>query len=796
MDFKIYSFSSQLVPMEIVVAIVGIAVAVLAYLTLRFRIRRITTDEYVNLAMDFFNADNRYLSFKDQEKRYFMVNRAFLDLHQQREEQFIGKKDQDVFDKELAIELERMDDEVLQTNKAVVKVLYGKDRVYRFHKFPVLLPGKKKGIGINVEDITEDIAYEKELARNIRRNEILINAFAKDYDSSHDQMDYVLNQALEITGSDYGYIYLFDESKKLFSLENFAVKGKVSSKRRSYKQNYSLDKMGLWSKSVKTREAQIFNRVKRSGRREEEDDHFNLMTVPVIIEDQVVAVVGVANNPKGYTRMDTEELSLLMIGAWNAKFRRESTLQLRDMNTELLEHKEKLILILNSSADGIYGMDKEGNFTFINKSALCLLGYEKVQDLIGKNCHKMIHHHRKDGTEYPSEECRVYDSINRGKVFSCEDEVFTRKDGSSFSVRYSAHPQIRNGEIIGAAITFSDITEQKKREEEILYLTYHDPLTGLYNRSYLEKVHGELEKEKHYPLSIVVGDVNGLKLSNDIFGHHRGDLFLKRTADVIKKSIREEDLVFRVGGDEFYLFLKNTREEEAKAVMEMIQKAVELEDFNGIRGSISLGLYVKTGNELSLEEALNDAEQSMYREKTVRAKMEGKRQLAFLIQHLMSYPKERTHAENTRNYAEAIGKVLQLKQDELRDLEDAAYLHDIGKIPTLLGRSKWEMSFYPTRKDHAIIGYRILNSFEETAGIAKAVLSHHEKWNGTGYPKGLVGEEIPLLSRIIAVAEKFDRLTGVSYGEPMSKEKALRHLDQEKGNTLDPVVVEALKKAV
>src|SRR5690606_33353140 len=104
------------------------------------------------------------------------------------------------------------------------------------------------------------------------------------------------------------------------------------------------------------------------------------------------------------------------------------------------------------------------------------------------------------------------------------------------------------------------------------------------NRSYLEKVHEELEKEEHYPLSIVVGDVNGLKLSNDIFGHHRGDLFLKRTADVIKKSIREEDLVFRIGGDEFYLFLKNTREEEAKDVMERIQKAVELEDFNGIRG--------------------------------------------------------------------------------------------------------------------------------------------------------------------------------------------------------------------
>ncbi len=199
---------------------------------------------------------------------------------------------------------------------------------------------------------------------------------------------------------------------------------------------------------------------------------------------------------------------------------------------------------------------------------------------------------------------------------------------------------------------------------------------------------------------------------------------------------------------------------------------------------------------MTLEEVLNDAEKNMYREKTLRAKMEGKRQLSYLISELMNYPKERAHAENTRKYARAIGETLQLKPDELRALEDAAYLHDVGKIPTLLGKNKGELGFYPTRKDHAVIGYRILNSFEETADIAKAVLSHHEKWNGTGYPKGLTGEEIPLISRIIAVAEKFDRLTGISYGKPISIEEALHHLDQEKGETLDPKVVNALKEAV
>ncbi|WP_074908825.1 diguanylate cyclase [Proteiniclasticum ruminis] len=796
MEINFLSITNQVVPMEVVVMIVAAALGILVFHTMRFRDRRKECTEYVNLALDFFEADHRFLTFKDEEKRYFMVNRAFLLLHGKKQEDFIGKTDGELQRKDLAETLEKMDDHVLSTGTPVEEVVYAHERVYRIRKFPVRLPGKKAGIGINAEDITEDIAYEKELARIIRRNEILISAFAKDFASSHEQLDYVLYQALELTGSDYGYIYLFDEEKKLFSLENFAVKGKVSSKRRSYKQNYRLENMGLWSQSVRTKEAHIFNREKRSARNTEEEDYFNLMTVPVILEDQVVAVVGVANNPKGYTKVDAEELSLLMIGVWNAKDRREFSLALRDMNADLLENKEKLTLILNSSADGIYGMDTKGNFTFINQSALTLLGYEKVSDFIGKNCHEMIHHKRKDGSSYPEKECRIYDAIPKGETVTCEDEVFIRKDGTAFSVQYSAHPQIRNDRIIGAVVTFSDITERKKQEEDVLYLTYHDSLTGLHNRPYLEKVYHDLEQEENYPMSVVVGDVNGLKLSNDIFGHQRGDQFLKRIAEVIKHSIREEDLVFRVGGDEFYLFLRSTREEDARVVMHRIQKAVEMEDFQGVRGSISLGLSVKTVDGLTLEEVLNDAEQNMYREKTLRAKMEGKKQLSYLISQLMSYPKERAHAENTRNYARAIGEALKLRQDELKALEDAAYLHDVGKIPTIIGKNKGEMSFYPTRKDHAVIGYRILNAFEETADIAKAVLSHHEKWNGTGYPKGLSGEEIPLLSRIIAVAEKFDRLTGISYGKPISKEEALQHLDREKGETLDPKVVNALKEAV
>jgi len=519
--------------------------------------------------------------------------------------------------------------------------------------------------------------------------------------------------------------------------------------------------------------------------------YFNMMTIPVIIEDKVLAVVGVANNISGYTNTDAEELSLLMTGVWHAKERRESVTALEKTNRSLAEHKDKLTHILNSSADGIYGMDVEGNFTFINKSGLKILGYDDASSLIGKNCHLLIHHSNKELQKINKEECKIFYAITRGDVVTEENEVFFRKDGSYFPVRYSAHPQILNGEIIGSVVTFTDITMRKIHEENVLYLSYHDALTGLYNRAYLEKVYGDLEQEINLPLSVVVGDVNGLKLSNDIFGHKKGDDFLQRIAFIIKGITRDEDLLFRVGGDEFYLFLKNTREEEAKIIMNRISEAITSENFGGVKGSISLGVSVMEDMNTSLENTMNEAEQKMYREKTLKRKEESTRQLDSFISIMMQRKEDRLHAEKTREVALSIGEALSLPAEDMIILREAAYLHDIGKIPYIM-QKEGNSGFMPTRKDHAIIGYRILNSFEETMDIARVILSHHEKWDGSGYPKGLKEKEIPKLSRIVAVAERFDRLASADSYSPEIIEASLEIMKKEAGVTLDREIVEVL----
>lgn len=132
---------------------------------------------------------------------------------------------------------------------------------------------------------------------------------------------------------------------------------------------------------------------------------------------------------------------------------------------QLSERDDQILLLLNSTAEAIYGLDVDGNCTFCNNASLRMLGYSEASELIGKNMHNQIHHTKKDKSPYPVEECKIYKSFNRGEPIHEESEVIWRKDGTSFFAEYWSHPIKREGEIVGSVVTFVDITERKKAEE-------------------------------------------------------------------------------------------------------------------------------------------------------------------------------------------------------------------------------------------------------------------------------------------------------------------------------------------
>lgn len=339
-----------------------------------------------------------------------------------------------------------------------------------------------------------------------------------------------------------------------------------------------------------------------------------------------------------------------------------------------------------------------------------------------------------------------------------------------------------------------------KSKDEITYLYERDHLTGLFNRQHMEEMVRHFNGKNEIPISLIYGDVNGLKMINDALGHEAGDKLLKAIADILRKSCRDQDLVFRIGGDEFLLILQNTSREHALMVMERIHQACQKyneETYDEAYFlSISMGLSTKESTQELIEVKIQQAEEAMYKRKLLEEKSIHHSILMSMLKILFEKSQEtEEHANRLVSYSIRMGQKLGLSQFQMDDLELAAKLHDIGKIGidrqilekvTPLTKNEWE-----ELKKHPEIGYRIAKASGEIASIAELIYTHHERWDGKGYPRGLQGEEIPLEARIIAVADAYDAMTEDRiYRKAMTPEAAVSELLQNSGSQFDPRVVE------
>jgi diguanylate cyclase (GGDEF)-like protein/PAS domain S-box-containing protein len=473
---------------------------------------------------------------------------------------------------------------------------------------------------------------------------------------------------------------------------------------------------------------------------------------------------------------------------------KERTLELEQANNALQENKDRLQLILDSAGEGIFGIDNNGNCTFCNASCIKMLGYKHQDELIGKNMHWQIHHSRKDGSTITEEECKIRQAHVQGKGIHVDTEVFWRADGTCFDVECFSYPQYKDGEVIGLVVTFMDITERKKREEHIKYLSYHDSLTGLKNRMFFEDELRRIDTPKNLPISIVFGDANGLKLTNDIFGHATGDELLKKTAAVLKRVCRGEDLVARIGGDEFAILLPNTEAKDAAKIISRVKSELAKEQVASIKCSMSMGHATKTAKYQNIDRIMESAEADMYKEKMFNRKTVGTDMINAIVETIHNKcPREKLHSLEISEICQRIGQAMELPEPEVRKLKAAGFLHDIGKITLdkgiLLRQHALTEDEAKELEQHAVTGYRILNLFDETMDLAEGVLCHHENWDGSGYPRGLKGEEIPILARIIKLAESYNDIS-----KEQVNEQALEEIKKQSGKMFDPEVVDIFIK--
>ncbi|SPF34135.1 Diguanylate cyclase (GGDEF) domain/uncharacterized domain HDIG-containing protein [Candidatus Desulfosporosinus infrequens] len=344
--------------------------------------------------------------------------------------------------------------------------------------------------------------------------------------------------------------------------------------------------------------------------------------------------------------------------------------------------------------------------------------------------------------------------------------------------------------------------ELMKRNIEISYLSYHDFLTELYNRRFCEEEIKRLNTINNLPISIIVGDINGLKFINDMFGHDEGDKLLKIAASAIQSACRMDDIVARWGGDEFIILLPKTKKEEAEEVVDRIKQLYSADQVNGIHVSISFGCDTKQTNDVEMTTVFKNAEDDMYRNKTCENESVRSNMINTIINTLHEKnPREEMHSKRVSELCQAIGNELSLSDIEIRMLKVGGLLHDIGKIAIeeriLNKREEPTDQEWNEIKRHPEIGYRILSSSHEMQELADYILAHHEKWDGTGYPKGLKGEAIPRIARIIAIADSYDVMTNERpYRKALSEEIVINEICKNAGRQFDPEIAKVFVEKV
>ena len=443
--------------------------------------------------------------------------------------------------------------------------------------------------------------------------------------------------------------------------------------------------------------------------------------------------------------------------------------------------------LADSLPEVVFELDEKGIVTYGNNNCYDFFGCTKDDFEKGIRIIDFV---------APEDQARAAHNIMRiikGEKLGITEYMARRKDGSTFPIIIHSNPVIKDGRLAGMRGIVVDITERKQTEERLKILSLRDPLTGLYNRAYFENEIERLDNAGYNQVSVIMCDVDGLKIINDSFGHDIGDALLIAAANVLRSSLRESDVIARIGGDEFAVILPNCGLTVVERTFSRILNAVD--DYNAVNPALPLSLsvgFATNKKTVGLRDLYKEADNNMYREKLHQSKSTR----SAIVQALVKAMEARDfntegHAERLLVLVSELGKALSLPKQRMDDLRLFAKFHDIGKVGTpdsiLFKPGALTLSELNEMRRHCEIGHRIAQSAPDLALIADWILRHHEWWNGEGYPLGLKGEEIPLECRILAIADAYDAMTSDRpYRKALSQTAAVVELKRCAGTQFDP----------
>lgn len=467
--------------------------------------------------------------------------------------------------------------------------------------------------------------------------------------------------------------------------------------------------------------------------------------------------------------------------------------QLVATEQEVTRQKMNFEALFRNSQDAIAMFNQHHMILDVNKSFERLFGYKK-QDILGVNLDDVI-----ANDEIIDAARGLTDDLFDGNLVKTEGVRYGRGN-RAIDVSIQGVPMFFDGVLVGGYGIYTDISDRKKRENYLTYVSTHDDLTDLYNRSYFESILETMNTGENMPLGLVMLDVNGLKLINDAFGNATGDALLRNTAMLIRGASRPDDVIARVGGDEFAIIMPRTSMGTIESIAQHLKEMCNEIKVGEVTVSVSLGWADKQNVEEPMTFFLKTAEDYMNKHKLVEGpSVRGKAIYAMVKTLHEKNKREEQHSIRVGELSERLGIALGLSSREMNDLKTMGLLHDVGKIAIeehILNKpSHLTEDEYNEIKKHPEIGYRILSSVNEMSEMAEYVFAHHEYWDGTGYPRGLKELEIPYLARVISVVDAFDAMTSDrAYRQAMSYEKAYAELERCAGQQFDPAIVKVFVK--
>lgn len=482
---------------------------------------------------------------------------------------------------------------------------------------------------------------------------------------------------------------------------------------------------------------------------------------------------------------------MLLLIIWNRTLNKnvkEKTSELTKLIDQLRNSENRIKALFKALPDMIFILNPQGIFLDYHHESTDAL-YVPPEAFIGKSINDV----------FPKELA--------DKFIKSISNLFKTTETQFEEYSLNLHSQIRHFEARlvqcdtnSIMVIVRDITERKNAEARIYEMSMHDNLTGVTNRNYfeneLERYENETEDLSNF--AMVICDLDGLKLINDTLGHSVGDEYLCIVASILRSCFRKEDIIARIGGDEFGILMNNTSPEEIKKIKININKNIEHVNKSNklVPVSLSFGYAIYKEEYKNLREMFKEADTYMYRQK-LHHHQSAKSEIVQVLMKMLEVRDFITegHGDRLQELASKLAESAGMSDNEIKDMSLLAQFHDIGKVgisdAILFKPGKLTQEETVEMRRHTEIGYRIAQSSPDLMHISDWIFKHHEWWNGEGYPFGLKEENIPIQCRILSIVDAYDAMTNDRpYRKALEKETAVAELKRCAGIQFDPILVD------